>query len=181
MCVLVAACAKPVVPAMHGGEGLAPPPGTIVFVRPPSPCDTTDHARIVDAEGHFIGALGSGTWFSVANVPGEQTFYVWPGLDLRLQKYPEFQPVGAIKVRAGEDRVTYVGVRVSERHERQCWKYAVFHFTRPDAAEAEHWMGAAHELVPDRAEGDALLARDADVSRAYMEMSRARLEQRESK
>ena len=58
------------------------------------------------------------------------------------------------------------------------WKYAVFHFTRPTEEEAAQWMQNASELVPDRAEGDALLERDADVTRAYLGMGREKLAHR---
>ncbi len=175
-----AACSPPAVPAMHPplqpGDPIAPPPHTIVFVRPPSPCDTSDHARVVDADGRFLGALGSGTWFAAPRPPGEQVYYVWPGLDLRLEMQPELQPVDVIHVTAGEGKTTYVGVRVFEHEKLECGKYAVFRFTRPHADDAERWRKDGRELVTDHAEGDALLARDADVTRAYMEMAKAKQE-----
>jgi hypothetical protein len=169
---LLAACAQPEVPAMYAGDAATPPPGTIVFVRPPSPCDTTDHARIVAADGRFVGALGPGTWFAVQNYTGDQIFYVWPGLDLRLELHPEFQPVDVVHVRAGERKTTYIGVRVHEHLKLKCWKYATFRFTRPAPQDAERWMHDGRELVADRAEGQAVLVRDADVTRAYLQMAK---------
>ncbi len=163
---------------MHAGS--APHgPGTIVFVRPPSACDTSDHARIVDGDGRFVGVLGSGTFFAAPSAPGEQDFYVWPGLDLRLDLDPEFHPVDVIRIRAHEGRTTYVGVRVREYQKLRCSKYAVFHFTRPNDDEAGEWLQTARELVPDGVEGSGLLERDGDVTRAYLEMAREKRARRQ--
>jgi hypothetical protein len=154
--------------------------GTIVFVRSPSACDTSDFARVVDADGRFVGVLGPGTYFAVPNTPGEQIFYVWPGLDLRLDLHPEFHPVDMIRVRAGEGDTTYVGVRVHVYHKLKCFKYAVYHFTRPTPDELAEWMPNARELVPDAQEGSSLLERDGDVTRAYMAMAREKREKGEA-
>jgi hypothetical protein len=166
---------------MHPASTGTPPPGTIVFVRPPSACDTSDHARVVDSEGRFVGALGPGTWFTAPNLPGEQVFYVWPGMDLRLDMHPEFHPVDVIRIRSDADKPIYVGVRVREMQKLHCWKYAVFHFTRPAEEEVSQWLQNARELSPDRAEGDALLNRDAEVTQAYLGMGREKKVHREEK
>jgi hypothetical protein len=180
LAVLAAGCAPAEIPAMHPGTGPAPGPsrGRIVFVRPASPCDTTDHARIVDDEGHFVGFLGSGSWFSLPVAPGERTFAVWPGLDLRSNLRPEFAPIDVVSVSVEAGETVHLGVRLRNEQSHHCAKYAIFRFARPEPGEIEDWMHVTRELVPDAAEGQASLDRDAELTHAYLEMAKRRFGRR---
>jgi hypothetical protein len=171
---LSVACAKPPVPAMHAGA-VPPTPGwpTVVFVRPPSACDTGDHARIVDEEGRFVGVLGSGTSFSLPVAPGQHTFFVWPGMDLR-DLYPGPHPVDVVTI-AAEDpaRPTVLAVKIPHEAKLLCKKYAVYAFVRPAPDEAAQWLEDATELTPDPVAGRTLLEQDTGT-REYLERARAK-------
>lgn len=147
--------------------------GTILFVRPASACDTSDHARVVDEEGRFVATLAPATSFVAVVEPGRHVYYVWPGMDVR-DIHPNGQAVDVISVNAPADETKYVGVRTAQFEKLKCPKYAVFRFAKPSKAQAEEWLAEAQELVPDPDEGKALLDHDGEATRGYLEMARAK-------
>jgi hypothetical protein len=171
--VLALSCA-PSVPAMHAGT--APPlagHGRVVFVRPSSPCDRADHARIVDLDGRFVGALGPGTWFQ-APLDEEKVFAVWSSIDYRTGKAPGIRPVDVVRVAPSASGTTFITVELGVSPVGRRCTNSLFRFSRVADAESEASIRNARELVPDPAAGQALLEEDADVTRAYLEMARER-------
>src|SRR3954468_11860456 len=91
-------CSRPNAPAMAPLANremgpIAPGMARIVFVRPATACDTSDHAVVVDESGKFIANLTGGTAFSADVAPGPHAFFVWPGVDMRTEKVENFRPV----------------------------------------------------------------------------------------
>jgi len=169
----LAACAVPPAPAMNAATPAAPPSGkaVVVFVRPASACDTSDHARVVDEHGAFAGALGPDTSFTLAVEPGAHHFFVWPGLDLTTPLVPQYAPVDAVRVDVEAGETTFVAVRPVKSRSLSCGRNAIYAFERPDAARADEWIARAKPLAPDREAGALLLARDPATTQ-YLALAR---------
>jgi hypothetical protein len=128
--------------------------GTIVFVRPESSCDTLDLAWIVDARGRFVGALPHDAGFSVQLPPGEHSFFVWPGLDLRDGRCPH-NPIDVLTVRVGQRERQHVVVTIPKGLALACPRHAYFQMRTAAEDEVLEHLDGARLLAPDRERGQA--------------------------
>ena len=188
LAVLLAAttgCGAGVAPAMKATAephfaDKAPGKARVVFARPSGGCDTFDHAVIVDESGAFVGALAPDTEFAVDVAAGRRAFFVWPGMDLRSEKTPSFQPVGVIDLELREDATRSVDVAVVTPHggRGHCYRYAVFGFEKSATAADVAPRAGLRVVEPDIAAGQAYLRQKKEVSGAYFLMARDILAQR---
>jgi hypothetical protein len=187
VCFALAACAEPAVPAMHpvNGARVSPPtaPGeaSVVFVRPPSSCDTVESPRVVDENGHFVGNAGSNTTF-VARVPaGRHAFYVWPHQDPRTPRYLTQNQVDALVVDAAAGGVAHVAILIPKGPSLRCARgappYELVSQDESDAsrAEFESWRRDATPMQADAEAGEHDLQRDPALVCANIEEGRRRL------
>jgi hypothetical protein len=185
-CLALAACAQPIVPAMHQLHGALPeaaPPGEarIVFVRPPSSCDTSDYPKIVDENGRFIANAGQNTSFVVTVPPGRHTFYAWPRDDLRMAKYPGYNPVAALQVDTVAGELSRVAILILKGPSLSCRPrapaYELASYDASDAARAkfESWRRDATPMVADVEAGERDLWQRPDLVCDYLEAGRRRL------
>ena len=181
-CLALAGCSVPCIPAMHPADGAPRPAGageaSVVFVRPPSSCDTSDYPTIVDENGRFVGNAGSNASFVVRVPAGRHTFYAWPNIDFRAARYPDYDPVGAIVVDATAGGISRVAIVVPKGPSLRCG--ATFELVaggESDGARAEFeaWRHDATLVQPDTDAGDDDLRRNAPLVCAHLEAGRRRL------
>jgi hypothetical protein len=183
LCFALVGCSEPRVPAMHPANGaqVPPPPApgdaSVVFVRPPSSCDSIDYPRIVDENGHFVGNAGSNTTFVVTVPAGRHAFYALPSSFLRITAH---SPVSALLVDATEGGVAHVAIVRRKGSSLRCNVLPAYELVAHDdtdaaRAEFESWTREATPMQPEREAGERDLRRDSDFVCAYVEAGRQRL------
>ncbi len=185
ICLALGACSEPMVPAMHpaGGSPLSRPAGpgeaSVVFVRPPSSCDTIQYASIVDENGHFVGNAGSNTTFTVTLPAGPHAFYVWPHVEPRPGAYSNYLPVAAVALDTKAGDVARVAILVPKGPSLRCnvpgYDLALADGDDSARAELESWTREARQLQPDTEAGERDLERIRPLVCAHVEMGRQRL------
>jgi hypothetical protein len=185
MAAFLLGCEREVPPAMAPAATLPPlSPGnaSVVFVRPTSPCDTSDYSIIVDERGRFVGSTSPGSRAAVSVAPGTHVFYSWSNSDLRIDGLPEFNPVAAVRVSASAEAPSYIGLIVRERQSTvtRCDRYAVVDMfsVRPGRRfwdELPEWLSSTKPLVADYREGQALLNANPAMLQSDLELGRAKL------
>jgi hypothetical protein len=183
-CLALAGCSQPIVPAMHpaGAAPLSRPaaPGeaSVVFVRPPSSCDTIEYPKIVDENGHFVGNAGPNTSFVVTVPAGRRAFYAWPNVDPRTAKYPTNHAVGAVLVDAPAGSVGHVAILIPKGPSLRCFSgtppYGLVAYDESDAARAEFesWRRDATPMEPETEAGERDLERNPGLVCANIEAGR---------
>ena len=154
---------------------IAPRAAQVVFRRASSPCDSSDHAIVVDETGQFLGTLAPDTAFAVNTTPGRHAYSVWPGMDLRQEKDPSFRPVGVLEasLKPNEHRAVDVAVVLPREGRGHCQSYAVFYFEKTNGSsslEGES-MGSVRIMQPDAVAGQAYLREKKELSAAYFNMA----------
>jgi hypothetical protein len=159
------------------GTAASPGAAKIIVVRPVTACDTADHAVLVDEAGGFVGTLAPGTALALDVPPGRHAFFVWPGMDLRSEREPVYQPIGVLDATwaAGQTRFVRVDVVRPREGRGHCYHYAVFQFARAEPSET---LEGQQCLVPDAAAGQALLRSKRDVTATYFTLARDDLDRR---
>jgi hypothetical protein len=182
--LLAAACGRTLPPAMLPATTLQPQPveagsSRVVFMRPNSACDAADYSVVVDAQGHFVGNVAPGTRVAVTVPPGDYAFFGWSNIDLRDDRYPEFNPVTAARVHAEPGATNYVALVVRTRSATvtRCDHYPVVEMqpmtkADPDFAET---LEDTSPVSTDYARGQASLEADPVMLRSHMELGRAKL------
>jgi hypothetical protein len=153
---------------------------TVVFVRPESPCDTSDYSVVVDERGRFIGNVAAGTQVVVPVSPGRHVFYSWSDRDLRFDKLPEFNPVAATRVDAVGTETHYVALLVESRGSvvSRCYPYAVVSMQPVTPGdELQEWLQSTQLLVPNQEAGQLALRSNSALLQTHLELGRAKLDQ----
>jgi hypothetical protein len=185
-CLALAACSEPVVPAMHPASGspLSRPAGpgeaSVVFVRPPSSCDTVEDASIVDENGHFVGNAGANTTFAVTLPAGRHAFYVWPHVEPRPGPYSNSLPVAAVLLDTKAGDVARIAILVPKGRSLRCnvsgYELAAAAGDNSARAELESWSHEARPLQPDAEAGERDLERNRPLVCAHVELGRRQLQ-----
>jgi hypothetical protein len=180
LALLLPGCGREIPPAMTLATSATPvDPGaaTVVFVRPLSPCDTSDYSIVADEAGHFVGNVAPGTQLAVPVSPGPHVYYAWSNRDLRVAREPNFNPVGAARVnaRASEARYVALVVRTREASTSRCWRWAIVDLRSvprdgPFADEVLSWTRSTKLLTADQASGQATLDADPLLLQSNLEL-----------
>jgi hypothetical protein len=186
-CLVLASCSARAVPSMHAitaSTASSPPPAgpgqaSVVFVRPPSSCDSIDYTTIVDENGHFVGSAGGSTAFLV-NVPaGRHVFYAWSHIEMPPDRY--YAPINAVALDLSEGSVAHVEIRTAQGPGLRCYAkslgYALVPRDDSDAARAEFesWRRDATPLEPDVEAGERDLNETRSVVCSHIEAVRGRV------
>jgi hypothetical protein len=154
--------------------------GRIVLLRPESQCDTIAYPIIVDENAHFVGQISQNSQATIDMPAGDHTLFAWPSIDARVEKYPNFDPVGvvALHVKAGDTR--YVEIVIPQRvsAQSQCWRITTFalRHIRANDTDLQEWLATTKPIAIDRAAGEAELARDPALVQTHMASGRRELE-----
>lgn len=185
-CLALAACAEPKVRAMDPASGspllrpAGPGEASVVFVRPPSSCDTVEYASIVDENGHFVGNAGSNTMFAVTVPAGPHAFYAWPHGDLQPGTYSSYRPVAAVLLDTKAGDVARVAILIPKGPSLRCnvpgYELAVADGDDSARAEIESWSRKARPLQPDTEAGERDLERNRPLVCARVEKGRRQLQ-----
>ncbi len=182
-----AGCSSAVVPAMNKAEGPPASGGaelaTVVFVRPDSACDTSDYPTIFDEGEHFVGNAAPSSSFAVHVPPGDHLFVAMPNVDQRLDKYPDFKPVGVVRVNVRAGEVATVAVTIPGGARLRCPKHVWFVLDRraPSDDEVRHWLSTSQRFEPDAARGEADLQAKRAMADAYFAMAKEKLTARDAR
>jgi hypothetical protein len=151
-------------PYMHAVDratvALRPDEAAVVFVRPPSACDTSGWFTVVDERGAYVGDSMPESNFTVAVPAGEHTFIAWePYGELHLQRYPWLNQVGAVHGRFDPGATYFVDVGTSGgafemRHTCSTYHRVELHLV-PDVGNA---LNETKAFLPDRGAGGAELS-----------------------
>jgi hypothetical protein len=171
---------------MHPVTSATPEPANdsaVVFVRPHTPCDTSDYSIIVDEHGRFVGNLTPGTKMTVPVSPGNHVFYAWGDRDVRFARGPNSNPVTAVRVQLRASETEYVALEVETVDEAtvtRCWPYAVVAMHRLDSSGARsedlhHWLDSSKLLAADRDAGQSALDRNPALLQSHLELGQAKL------
>lgn len=182
MCVLAAVacggCARPNAPAMAPRvtreiTPVAPGMARVVFVRPATACDTSDHAVVVDESGKFVANLTGGTAFAADVAPGRHAFFLWPGIDMRTDKVDNFRPVSVIELQPASETSSVVRIDVATPVEGRghCYQQSVFFFEKPAKELDADSLKGSRLVESDQQAGDAYLRERKELSGAYFEMA----------
>ncbi len=156
----------------------------VVLIRPESQCDSSVYPIIVDENGHFVGQISQNSQASIEMPPGEHTLFAWPSVDARVEKYPDWDPVGVVAMQLQAGQTSYVEVRIPGKRGRasDCWHITTFGLrhiaaTDPDLA---GWLTTTKPITIDRAVGEAELARDPAIVQTHIASGRRELEHRKA-
>ncbi len=161
-------------PRANGKLGpVTPGMARVVFVRPASACDTSDHAVVVDENGKFIANLSGGTAFAADVAPGRHAFFLWPGMDLRSEKVAGFRPVSVFDLQLQSEASSVVKIDVAAPTEGRgrCYSQSVFVWEREQATLDEGALSELRFMDADPRAGDAYLHERKELSAAYFEMA----------
>jgi hypothetical protein len=156
----------------------------VVLVRPASICDTNDYSVVVDEQGHFVANVPPGTRVVVGVSAGTHVFYAWDDVDLLVDREPNFNPVAAVRVTAGEAKTEYVALIVpmngSDCVSSSGRTWVEMTVVRPGddlARELPVWLGATKEIVADGRMGQAELISHPAHLETYLELGARKLRQ----
>jgi hypothetical protein len=138
----------------------APGQGSIVFVRPESQCDRSDYTIVADEQGNFVGNIGPGTRIAHPVTPGTHVFYSWSSYDLRIEKEPNFNTTGAVRVTVAPSETRYVTLLMYRPHyECQDWPVLEMNAARRpgELVDVQGMVASTKPVGVDRAAGQALL------------------------
>jgi hypothetical protein len=153
--------------------------GSVVFVRPSSPCDTSGYSIVVDEHGRFVGNVDPGTQIAASVAPGPHVFYAWSSLDLRVEAVPAFNTVAAARVEVAPGQTQHVALIVN-RPTYNCLDWAVVDLRVIGQSDA-YWdelQEALHTAQPvnvDVPAGQATLDAKPALLREYLEMGHTKL------
>ena len=156
---------------------VAPGMARVVFVRPATACDTSDHAVVVDESGKFIANLTGGTAFAADVAPGRHAFFLWPGIDMRTDKVDNFRPVSVIELQQEPETSSVVRIDVVTPVEGRghCYQQSVFFFEKPVKELDSDALSGTRLVDSDQQAGDAYLRERKELSAAYFEMAHGSL------
>ena len=185
---LLSGCAREVPPAMTPSASLlAPPAGqaAVVFVRPLSPCDTSEYSIVVDDHGRFVGNVAPGTQIVVPITPGTHVFYSWSNIDSRSEREPSFNPVMATRVDARGEGPQYVAliVQMQDSTVTRCnaYSHVSMHRVRPGQrddtlwSDLQEWLRSTQPLVANQPAGQATLNANPALLQTHLELGHAKL------
>ena len=155
----------------------------IVLVRPDSSCDTATYPIIVDENGHFVAQLSQNSQLSIEMPPGDHTLFAWPNIDPRVEKLPNFDPVGIEKLHLEAGQTKYVVAFIPRGRSLRCPRFTIFGLrqAKEEEPDLEREIAAAKTITIDRSAGEAELAKDPAVVQAHLESGRRELERREAR
>jgi hypothetical protein len=156
----------------------APGQGSIVFVRPESQCDRSDYTIIADEQGNFVGNVVPGTRIAQPVSPGTHVFYSWSSYDLRIEKEPNFNTAGAVRVTVAPSETRYVSLTIFRSH-YDCtdWPIIEMHAARKpgELADVQSMVASTKPVGVDRAAGQALLDAKPNLLQTNLDHGRWKL------
>jgi hypothetical protein len=172
-------------PYMHpvvGPSMVAPPEGeaAVVFLRRATACDYGSWFLVIDEHGHYVGDSMPGSTFAVTYPAGDHAFFAWdPDAELDVERYPYLNQVGAVRAQldAGRTYVVTVGTQQSPFGERgrTCSPYPWVHLKLVPLESVSGVLSETKTFVPDRAAGEAVIARDRALIERHVGMGMAKL------
>jgi hypothetical protein len=156
----------------------APGQGSVVFVRPESQCDRSDYTILADDQGNFVGNVGPGTRIAQSVSPGTHIFYSWSSYDLRVEKEPNFNAAGAVRVTVAPSETRYVTVTMYRPHyECQEWPVVEMHAAHKpgELADVQSMVSSTKPVAVDRAAGQALLDAKPNLLQTNLDQGRWKL------